>query len=66
MESICALHGCMAVPPKGTGDPRGEVLYDLLEVRITGLNAGRSRMFSSPICSLSMIRIDKGAMLTRC
>jgi hypothetical protein len=27
----------MAVPPQGTGGALDEVLYDLLEVRITGL-----------------------------
>ena len=37
MESICPPHGCMAVPPKGTGAAPDEVLYDLLEVRIIGL-----------------------------
>ena len=49
MGSICSPHGCMAVPPKGTGAARDEVLYDLLEVRITGLEMpAQRRMFSSP------------------
>src|SRR4051812_7742283 len=37
MESICAPHGCMAVPPKRTGAAPPEVLYVLLGVRIIGL-----------------------------
>ena len=60
MTSICAAHGCMAGPPgkdnerirgwmEGTGAAPAEVLYDLLEVRITGLEMpAASRMFSSP------------------
>src|SRR6185369_7915350 len=49
MESICPPHGCMAVPPKGTGAAPDEVLYDLLEVMIIGLEMpAQRRMFSSP------------------
>jgi hypothetical protein len=49
MESICALHGCMAVPPNGTGAARSEVLHDLLEVRIMRIELpAESRMFWSP------------------
>jgi hypothetical protein len=46
MESICALHGCLAVPPNGTGAARIEMLYDLLEVRITRIELlAESRVF---------------------
>src|SRR5690242_6959510 len=46
MGSICSRHGCMAVPPQGTGADPDEVLYDLLEVRITGLEMpAQCRMF---------------------
>jgi quinolinate synthase len=39
----------MAVPPEGTGAAFDEVLYDLLEVRIIGLEMpAECRMFSSP------------------
>jgi hypothetical protein len=49
MESICALHGCMAVPPNRTGAARIEVLYDLLEVRITRIDLpAESRVFLYP------------------
>src|SRR5690349_21814132 len=49
MGSICSPHGCMAVPPQGTGADPDEVLYDLLEVRIIGLEMpAQRRMFCSP------------------
>ena len=41
MLSICAAHGCMAAQPRGTGGNNVEVLYDLLEVRITNPESRR-------------------------
>jgi hypothetical protein len=55
METICRAHGCMADQTnryqgdlEGAGTPCGKVLYDLLEMRISGLEPAECRTFLAP------------------
>jgi quinolinate synthase len=57
----------MAVPPEGTGAAFDEVLYDLLEVRIIGLEMpAECRMFSSPnMLKMSILACNRPRRVVR-